>query len=778
MRFRIINLLLVIVLVLGVLLINISSSVGAQTASSTPTPTSLVTETTPLPGPNPDAIYLYQLEQTDIQLTGPYDVAALVFDLPADWKLTAPATLDLNLTVSLSVFADEQTTRQVSGGGGNLTVEFNREVVGSFPLTQNGNTVVQLSIPLDVLDSVRSDGRQEMVFVLDSGESCLINQQMTVIVHNTSVITFPHEVVLPDISLARFPFPIYQDSLYPDSALIVLPDQPTAEELQSAMVVAAGLGRLSGLRLALDLTSQSKLTPDQLKAEHLILVGKADTLALLNQLALPLTSRTGKFQSPQGDENDGIVQMVHSPWNDGRVVLVVSGNTDAAVLKSAQALSTGVLRSNTASNVSIIQEVKGNYANPPVANEVTLLDLGYSNTLLERRGVDLVSFRFHVPPDQILGPDAYFELVYGNSALLNYGRSGLVVQVNNQPIGSVRFSDVTANQAMNRLKISIPSSVIVSGSNKLDIISSLQPIDTCSLPNLRGLWANVWSDSRLHLPFIPAPVRTAPIYDLSTFPAPLTFDSTLATTAFVLQPDDLESWRSAIQVAAYLGDRSNGSISLLQTYYADALPESARSSLNLVVIGMAPQLSILPELNEHLPAPFETDSGIATEHNMQVTYRIPADSPMGYVELLPSPWNSRNVVIAALGNLRQGVKWGASALYESSLRARLAGNFAAINDQQVITTDTRLVPGEASGLPTSQPGGLAAPTPAATIVRPELVNRPAWILPALAITLGLIVVILLGVLYNSIVQNRRRRVHVPGPVSKTRPPETEEHDEQ
>src|SRR4030095_16037905 len=196
MRFRIINFLLAFVLVLGVLLVNISSSVGAQTASSTPTPTSLVTETTPLPGPNADAIYLYQLEQTDIQLAGTYDVAALVFDLPADWKLTEPATLDLNLTVSLSVFTDEQATRQVSGGGGNLTVEFNREVVGSFPLTQNGDTVVQLGIPLDVLDPVRSDGRQELVFVLDSGESCLINQQMTVIVHNSSALTFPHEVVL------------------------------------------------------------------------------------------------------------------------------------------------------------------------------------------------------------------------------------------------------------------------------------------------------------------------------------------------------------------------------------------------------------------------------------------------------------------------------------------------------------------------------------------------------------------------------------------------------
>lgn len=32
----------------------------------------------------------------------------------------------------------------------------------------------------------------------------------------------------------------------------------------------------------------------------------------------------------------------------------------------------------------------------------------------------------------------------------------------------------------------------------------------------------------------------------------------------------------------------------------------------------------------------------------------------------------------------------ASAMYDSSLRSRLAGSFAVINDQQVTTTDTRI----------------------------------------------------------------------------------------
>src|SRR3990172_42005 len=340
MKLRTLYLLLALLLVLG-MLSSLSTQASAQTVSPTQTPAgTLPTET---PFTNTNTIYLFQLEQNDIQLTGPYDLASLVFDLPADWQLTGSAELNLNLTIALSLFADAPTTLQFSGTGGNLIVEFNRHVVGSFPLNQNGETTVQILVPLEDLKPVRSDGRQELVFILDSGFSCLVNQQMTVIVANSSSMTFPHENVLPDTSLARFPFPIYQNTIYPDSALIVIPDEPTAEELQSALSVAAGLGRLTGLNLLLDLTSVGKISPEIAANNHVVLVGKTASLPLLGQLELPLPPTAGKFQSPEGDENDGIVQMVYSPWSPQRVVLLVSGNTDAAVVKAAQAVSTGVL---------------------------------------------------------------------------------------------------------------------------------------------------------------------------------------------------------------------------------------------------------------------------------------------------------------------------------------------------------------------------------------------------------------------------------------------------
>ena len=749
--------LLVLLIVLGILLTSFSTPVGAQGVTATPTPAGPLPEGTPLPGA--DTINFFQLEQADIQLVGPYDVAFVVFGLPAEWKLTGAADFNLNLNISLNAIS-APSDQPVSGFGGTLTVEFNREVIGSVSLTQSGDVTLHMQIPLAALNPVREDGLQELVFVLDSGLSCQLNQQMAVTVRTSSNITFPHEVILPDTSLARFPFPIYQNSIYPDSALIVVPADPSAEELQSAMVVSAGLGRMSGSRIVLDLASIDKLTSEQISSNNLILVGKAAALPILEQVQFPLPPTAGNFQSAGGNADDGIVQMVNSPWSPGRVVLLVSGNTDLAVVKSAQAVSTGVLRQNTAPNLSIIQQVQEGIQSSLQKTDLTLLELGYGDVLLQRRGVDSATYRLYIPPGMTVSQDAYFELVYGNSALIDYGRSGLVVQINGQPVGSVRFSDTTAAKATNHVQINIPPSVVLPGNNTLEVISNLQPTDNCSIPNLRGLWATIWSESYFHLPLVQTLVETGLAIDLTDYPAPFVFDPSLGTTALVLQRNDLESWRSALQVAAYLGERANGSIALLKTFYADAIPESARSNLHLLVLGLAPQMPIIAELNDFLPAPFETEAGIATERNMQVTFRIPPDSPVGYIEFLPSPWNEKNIVVIAVGNLRQGAAWAASALYETSLRSRLAGNFAVINDQQVTTTDTRISLPAESVIPTSQPDVAVIP-PSVDTTAPAVVSRPVWILPALFVTLGVIVVILIGVFYSASTRNKRRGKFIP-----------------
>ncbi len=730
------------------------ASPRAKAQSPTPTPTAHIIQQAGTPAPGDEILSFFQMGQKDIQLLGPLDYEAMVFGLPADWKITNSIEITLFIDVSFDtlgpVIVDGQ---EISNPGGLLMMEFNREEIGTFPISKPGEMMLRVQVPMAFLTQIREDGRQELTFTFDSGLSCIVEQQMSIVIQNSSYIRIPHTTVLPDTDLTRFPYPLYQDSVYPDTASVIIPDDPSAEELQSAMTVIAGLSNRTGNNLAMDLVTYSEFSPQETGKNNLILVGKSASIPLLPQLNLPLPATEGGFQTAGGSNEDGIIQMVNSPWNNAKVILLISGNTDQAVIKAAQAASTAHLRPNAAPNLAVIKDVHENTQAPSPEIDQTLLDLGYETEVLDRRGVDSGVYTFIIPPGWTTGTDAYFELAFGNSALLDYTRSGLNIEVNGQAIGSVRFTEKTASQSVNRIRFTIPASVITQGVNTLEVLASLQPLDNCSSSQLRGIWANIWSDSRLHLPLVQTSVAPSNVYNLSAYPAPLDYDPTMESLALVLEKNDIDSWRLAARIAAYLGDKSNGAISLLQTCFADQVPEDTRQNKHLLIVGNALRMPIVSELNSQLPAPFDEGSGLASEKNMLVDFRIPPDSPVGYIELLESPWNREKIIIAALGNTPQGVKWAATGLYDAKIRSQLAGNFAVINDKQVTTTDTRLAPPElATALSANNAENTPVPINAPATIPPSA--RPSWLLPALKASIGLTLLVGIIALIASFRRNK------------------------
>jgi hypothetical protein len=229
-------------------------------------------------------------------------------------------------------------------------------------------------------------------------------------------------------------------------------------------------------------------------------------------------------------------------------------------------------------------------------------------------------------------------------------------------------------------------------------------------------------------------------WDLAAFPTPFIYDSTLGSTAFVLERNDLESWRNAMQIAFFLGDHANGTLIQLSAFYGDAMPVAERSKYHLLIIGRPSKMPIVAEMNNDLPAPFLSDSDIVSDTgNFQVTYRIPPDSPMGYIETMLSPWNSENVVLAILGNTTQGVNWAAAALVDSDLRWQLGGNFAVVNNKQIISSSTRYVETSSGEVPAAEIPSIVA-TPLSGTATGLPMTRSGWILPVLIVSIGLIAI--------------------------------------
>jgi hypothetical protein len=320
---------------------------------------------------------------------------------------------------------------------------------------------------------------------------------------------------------------------------------------------------------------------------------------------------------------------------------------------------------------------------------------------------------------------------------MDYNASQIVVLLNDQPISSVRISDTTAAVPTNHAKIMIPPLAVLPGVNRLSVRVVLEPISDCTSPDSQGLWVNVWPQSLIHLPLMATSLDHLISRDLAAYPTPFIYDSTLGSTAFVLERNDLESWRNAMQIAFFLGDYANGPLIQLSAFYGDAMPVTERSKYHLLIIGRPSQMPIVAEMNNDLPAPFLSDSDIVSDTgNFQVTYRIPPDSPMGYVETMLSPWNSENIVLAILGNTTQGVNWAAAALVDSTLRWQLGGNFAVVNNKQIISSSARYVETSSGEVPAAEIPNIIT-TPLSETATGLPMARPAWILPILIVSIGL-----------------------------------------
>ncbi len=687
-----------------------------------------------------------QLVDSDIELVGPYASDSIFFTPPANWSLTSGSRVDLIMTlVYNNAFQDLSNASGFSAG--KLLVELNDVLIGVVAFSQPGTISQQFTIPIEALRTNREDVLFELRFAMDSGWSCDVNDAVFLAIHMNSSLTLSYEPVIPKLDLVKFPSPLYQrNSLFPSSAIVVIPDRPSSAELRSALTVSAGFGNLTSGGLSLSLTTIGQLSSEQLAGNHLILVGKPSSIPLFSQLELPVPLRDGKFENVLGKSDDGIVALVNSPWNNEKVALIVSGNMDSSVLKAAQSVSAGTLRPSVAPNFAIIEQVQSLPVPAISSTDMTLSELGYGDEELDEVGVNYSDFTFYIPPGQTIAEDAYFDLHFGHSALLEFERSGIVARLNGTPIGSVALTEGSAQSAKNQTRLEIPSSLILTGENVLEVRFNLIPFDKCSPPNASAVYANIWADSLFHLPLIRAVVNPMSNYTLSAYPIPYINMPSLETTTFVLPRNDIESWRAAFGVAGYLGDRAGGSVTLFSVYYDDEVTNEARENSNFFIMGLPSKLQILKEINEFLPAPFAENSDIAIEPRMEVNYRISPQSAVGYIEMLLSPWNNENIILLAVGNTSQSISWAASYLIEPK-SYELEGDFVIVNEEKIYPVDTRLT--------TITPEMISVQeTPVVEVVPfredPEVIApyQPNWIIPTFFVAVSIILITLIVVAYR------------------------------
>ncbi len=682
-------------------------------------------------------------------LNGPFETMLIRFGLPADWELAPGAQIQLDMAFYYDFPQSAEPLLQGEVFGGLLRVAFNGVTLTSVYLDARGDQTVTIPITEDALVTQRDDGRYELELALISDENCLYDFDTIVVIKPTSRLILPHQTVDISTDLALLPRPIFQtDSIVPDIATLVVPDQLSGQELRAILIAAAGFGRFTDEKLLYRVVSESGVTAEMRETTHLVYVGKSEGFPSLD--AVELSVAKDSFTAENGNPTDGIVQMAVSPWNPAKAVLVISGDSDEGVVKAAQAFASGLLMGIESPSVARIADVNPYGQVSAVPTDRTLADLGYITESIVRYGAVSRNYTFFIPPGQEIQGEAYFELNYAHSSLLEYDRSGVVVELNGEPIASAAFRDETAQ--FGTLRANLPPALMRPGDNRLTVVFALIPRDICAEFFVDNLWFTIFDDSLVHLPLIPAEAQIGTRQlDLSLYPDLFSLGPAGGSVGFVLPKGDAVALDTASRIAFNLGDDTNWSIPEFGAYFVDELPENARQSHDLVLVGRASQLPIVAELSAVLPAPFDPGSDAASVQGLQVTYRLPETSNLGYVELAASPFNTERAVMAVLGNSDAGLAWAGAALTVPDLRGDLSGNLALVNEDQIVSVDTRrnrgINPQVLSGVAETP---VEIPVPTTTVT----VERPAWVLPAIGGVAALMVAIALVAIISALRRSR------------------------
>ncbi|HEX8991330.1 MAG TPA: cellulose biosynthesis cyclic di-GMP-binding regulatory protein BcsB [Anaerolineales bacterium] len=634
---------------------------------------------------------------TDILLRGPFDTSSLRFDLPPTWVIQDGATLVLTISTYVdyggAVGAPPASTGTVSGA--LLDVFFNGKLQQSLALNTGEGFTYRVPLTTADLVSPYSDGRLQLTFTLNAAHDCRTGGgHTTVKIAQTSQALLPYVEAAPNLDLRRLPWPIYLSRvIVPQTALVVTPPMPSADELNAAMLVMGAFGRMTNRKLSMQLITSGDLTPDLAKSSELVFVGKASNIPFLSQITLPVPVAGSAFPSSLVQKDDGILQMAVSPWNSANSVLVVSGNTELGVLKAAQALTTGQIQTGTQPTYSVVASVNPpteskllNTSVPNRSSDYKFSDLGFDAITSGGAGLGYFTYNIVIPAGQVPTAGASLDLTYSYSSLVNPNISSADVILNDQRVGSMSLSADRQNSAT--AHVPLPLSLMKSGLNTIEVAASLLPNDSCAVFSFNDLWMTIFPDSTLHLPLTPAASAAFFLQDLKGYPKPFDSDASFATAAFVLPRSDPKAWSVAGQVAYDLGGQATGAVLGFETNYDGALTDEVRSR-NLILVGLPSELNTITDLKGSLPGFFEKGSNIATIQTPQVTYRVPANKELGYLELFPSPWNDQRAILTVLGTTANGVASAGQVLLNGTSRDNLSGDFATVDGTQTVVMNTR-----------------------------------------------------------------------------------------
>ncbi len=690
----------------------------AQTPEATQTPTpsptatsgssSLPQGTAILPSqdsPGAVDVTFAQLQQPSLEFRPPLDQQQFAFEIPYRWDITGDESY-----IELHYDNLQQGPDSISQPGQVITrsamvnVYANDILLTSFAPLEGRNQVLRVPISAEAAGNAKQNRYQVRLFYLS--QDCLtVKNPALFLVHDHSFIHFEYKLLPLKINLADFPQPLVQGLFKPETIVIIIPDQYSDADLAAAASIAATLGQRTYGTVALDLITAAEATPERLASASAVIVGQAKNNAFLldlyrrNRLPTTLTDLDTEILI-QPDQplrpDEGVLQEIPSEFSNNAVYLIVTGASDLAVSRAAQALSVLAPRYGFDGNLVVIsdfQEIMSKAAKP--TDTISLADMGLSDTVFYGIGSHKVSARLPIPANWRLTGNPTLTLSYLHSSALQSVGSSLTVDLNGRPVGNAPIDNSVLGERQAVLQL--PSTDLKIGRQNLFDLKAVLNVDVkeCELPELSSVWLRVNAASQLQLPHEMAEEENDIVPSLRDPLGPFMSRQDLSDVWFSLPEDPTHTELTGmIQVASWLGDLGRG-VGFVPQVSRGAINDMAQlKPYNVIAFGRPTGNPVIASLNEQLPQSFVSGEDNLRQQIGSIDYRLPDKYSLGLLQILPAPWNSKKAVLVVTGTTQEGVDRAIKALTDSDIYYDFDGNIAFLTNDRVESVDaTKFVRG-------------------------------------------------------------------------------------
>jgi hypothetical protein len=597
-----------------------------------------------------------------ILLRGPYQATSIRFALPPDWVVDEPITFVIRLASEFQSLLEAFTTDELAEGlsykKGILTLELNGIKVGEIELYEDLQTNLVFTAPEEVINQ---DAKENVLIISwDSSIACDHSITTTVSIEQDSRFEIPYKYKEVNLKLKDFPAPFYYaGNLKPYPVAIVLPDDPDVDHLSALLAVTAAFGKLTSGDFSYEVLEANDLHENRYKDYHLVFIG--DTAEIDHLIKNKMNGGQVDFPEAITGTDNGYLTYRISPWNPGRVILIISGESGVSLKKSSSVLSAENLLPFSDGNSAVIEDIADLAAVVQFKIDYKLGDLVQKEHMQAvELNETLVEIPFSVPGDFQVSNESYLELYFRHSQLINYLQSNISIQINGTLIGTVRFSDHTAENGL--VRIILPPNIIRPLKNTLEISFTITPQDICADARSGNYWITIFGDSYLHLPPILETTAESKLYTLDNLLSGLMRDASFTNLVFVADSGGMQIWEYASQLTYALGKSTVADIIQPTAQFSSSVSEF-KTNKDYIIIGEMDMIPDTSGVNNYLPLPFDADGEFIQKSFDGIHYEIDAEQNIGMLESARIQ-DQRTTILGVFGNSSIGLEVAVKALIE------------------------------------------------------------------------------------------------------------------